>query len=74
MRKGLLRMSMQFRIAERGTGPYRSLAILRWVMVVIFVCFGIQKFTPQSAHGIVQYISHSPFIRWLSVLGVRGEA
>lgn len=74
MRKGLSPMSMQFRIAERGTGPYRSLAILRWVMVVIFVCFGIQKFTPQSAHGIVQYISHSPFIGWLSVLGVRGEA
>ena len=64
----------QFRIAERGAGSYRLLAILRWVMCVIFICFGIQKFTPQSAHGIVQYISHSPLVWWLSVFGTRGEA
>ena len=55
-------------------GSYRFLAILRWVMVLIFVSFGIQKFTPQSAHGIVLYISNSPFISWLSIFGVRGEA
>jgi uncharacterized membrane protein YkgB len=63
-----------FNIAEKGTGSYRLLAILRWVMVVIFVTFGIQKFTPQSAHGIVLYISNSPFVSWLSVFGIRGEA
>ena len=63
-----------FRIAEDGSGSYRMLAILRWVMVLIFVSFGIQKFTPQSAHGIVQYISNSPFVWWLSVFGERGEA
>jgi uncharacterized membrane protein YkgB len=50
------------------------LSILRWVMVVIFVAFGIQKFTPQSAHGIVQYISNSPLVGWLSIFGERGEA
>lgn len=50
------------------------LAILRWVMVVIFVSFGMQKFTLQSAQGIVQFISNSPFISWLSVFGLRGEA
>jgi uncharacterized membrane protein YkgB len=50
------------------------LAVLRWVMVLIFVCFGIQKFTPQSAHGIAQYISHSPLVGWLQVFGLRGEA
>ena len=50
------------------------LAILRWVMVAIFVAFGIQKFTPQSANGIVLYISNSPFVSWLSVFGVRGES
>jgi len=43
-------------------------------MVLIFVCFGIQKFTPQSAHGIAQYIGHSPFVGWLGVFGERGEA
>jgi uncharacterized membrane protein YkgB len=67
-------MKTSFNAAEKGHGSYRLLAPLRWVMVVIFLTFGIQKFTPQSAHGIVQYISNSPFISWLSVFGVRGEA
>src|SRR5262245_3900513 len=43
-------------------------------MVVVFVSFGIQKFTLQSAQGIVQFISNSPFVSWLSLFGVRGEA
>jgi uncharacterized membrane protein YkgB len=43
-------------------------------MVVIFVSFGMQKFTLQSAQGIVQYISNSPFVSWLQVFGLRGEA
>jgi uncharacterized membrane protein YkgB len=67
-------MKLYFNVAEKGVGSYRSLAILRWVMVLIFVAFGIQKFTPQSAHGIVLYISNSPFVSWLSIFGVRGEA
>src|SRR5262249_46428753 len=61
-------------LAENGGGSYRLLAILRWVMVLIFVSFGIKKFTLQSAQGIVQFISNSPFISWLSVFGFRGEA
>ena len=67
-------MSVSFKISERGAGSYRLLAILRWVMVLIFLTFGIQKFTPQSAEGIAQYINNSPFVWWLSVFGVRGEA
>ncbi|MBR0844992.1 DUF417 family protein [Bradyrhizobium liaoningense] len=67
-------MNADFKIAEAGSGSYRSLAILRWVMVVIFVSFGMQKFTPQSAQGIAQFITNSPFISWLSVFGLRGEA
>ena len=67
-------MKEMFNIAESGTGTYRLLAILRWVMVVIFVSFGMQKFTLQSAQGIEQFITNSPFISWLSVLGLRGEA
>lgn len=63
-----------FNIAETGAGSYRPLAILRWVMVIIFVSFGMQKFTPQSAQGIAQFIVNSPFISWLSVFGLRGEA
>ena len=67
-------MKTSLNIAETGAGSYRVLAILRWVMVVIFVSFGMQKFTLQSAQGIVQFISNSPFISWLSVFGLRGEA
>ncbi|MCP1854170.1 MULTISPECIES: DUF417 family protein [Bradyrhizobium] len=67
-------MNLSFNIAEQGEGSYRALAILRWVMVVIFVSFGMQKFTLQSAQGIAQFISNSPFISWLSVFGLRGEA
>ena len=67
-------MKTSFHVAETGHGSYRPLAILRWVMVVIFVSFGMQKFTPQSAEGIVQFISHSPFVSWLQIFGLRGEA
>src|SRR5258705_2015346 len=67
-------MKTSLNIAEKGAGSYRVLAILRWVMVVIFVSFGMQKFTLQSAQGIVQFISNSPFVSWLSVFGLRGEA
>ena len=67
-------MKTSFNVAEKGAGSYRLLAILRWVMVVIFLSFGMQKFTLQSAQGIVQFISNSPFVSWLSIFGVRGEA
>src|SRR6516165_11532796 len=67
-------MKTSFNVAENGGGSYRLLAILRWVMVVIFVSFGVQKFTLQSAQGIVQFISNSPFVSWLSLFGFRGEA
>ena len=67
-------MNTTFNVAEKGAGSYRPLAILRWVMVVVFVTFGIQKFTPESAQGIEAYISNSPFVSWLSVFGLRGEA
>jgi len=67
-------MKLSFNVSEDGGGSYRFLAILRWVMVVIFVSFGMQKFTLQSAQGIVQFISNSPFTSWLSLFGLRGEA
>ena len=56
-------MFQDFSIAEKGAGSYWPLSILRWVMVLVFVSFGIQKFTPQSAEGIAVYISNSPFVR-----------
>lgn len=67
-------MSISFNVAEKGSGSYRPLAILRWVMVVIFISFGMQKFTLQSAQGIAQFITNSPLVSWLSLFGLRGEA
>lgn len=63
-----------FNVAEKGHGSYWLLGILRWVMALIFISFGIQKFTLDSAHSITLYISHSPFVSWLSIFGIRGEA
>jgi uncharacterized membrane protein YkgB len=63
-----------FNVSEKGHGSYWPLGILRWVMVLIFISFGIQKFTPESAHGIAVYISNSPFVSWLSIFGIRGQA
>ena len=63
-----------FNVSEKGHGSYRLLGILRWVMVLIFISFGIQKFTPQSADGIAIYISNSPLVSWLSIFGISGEA
>lgn len=68
------RRTEAFNFAENGGGSYRLLAILRWVMVIVFVSFGMQKFTLQSAEGIAQFIGNSPFISWLSLFGLRGEA
>jgi uncharacterized membrane protein YkgB len=67
-------MPNSFNCSETGRGSYWPLTILRWVMVLIFVSFGIQKFTPQSAHGITLYIANSPLVSWLQIFGVRGEA
>jgi hypothetical protein len=67
-------MIKDFNVSEKGHGSYWLLGILRWVMVLIFISFGIQKFTPQSAQGIALYISNSLFVSWLSVFDIRGEA
>jgi uncharacterized membrane protein YkgB len=67
-------MIKDFNVSEKGHGSYWLLGILRWVMVLIFISFGIQKFTPESAQGISLYILNSPFVSWLSIFGIRGEA
>src|ERR1700739_2343547 len=67
-------MTLHFRVAEKSSGSYRQLALLRWSMVAIFIWFGIQKFTPYAAEAIAPLIANSPFMRWLGVLGGRGDA
>ena len=58
-------MIKDFNVSEKGHGSYWLLGILRWVMVLIFI---------SSAEGIALYISNSPFVSWLSIFGIRGEA
>jgi hypothetical protein len=67
-------MIKDFNVSEKRYGAYWLLGILRWVMVLIFISVGIQRFTPESVHGIALYISNSPFVSWLSIFGIRGEA
>lgn len=67
-------MTLHFQVAELASGSYWPLAILRWSMVAVFIWFAIQKFTPYAAEAIAPLIASSPFVRWLGVFGVRGEA
>ncbi len=67
-------MRIRFQVAEKGDGSYRHLAALRWVMFFIFVWFGTQKFSAYAAEAIQPLIANSPFMHWLGMFGVRGEA
>ena len=42
--------------------------------MAIFIWFAIQKFTPYAAEAIAPLIANSPFMSWLGVFGVRGQA
>ncbi|MGY2491335.1 DUF417 family protein [Cupriavidus sp. CP313] len=67
-------MKFQLQVAERNESGNWHLALIRWAMVAIFIWFGIQKFTSYAADAIAPLISHSPFMSWLTVFGVIGEA
>ncbi|MGB8103858.1 MAG: DUF417 family protein [Pseudolabrys sp.] len=67
-------MTVHFQVAEMASGFYWHLAFLRWSLVAIFIWFAIQKFTPYAAEAIAPLIANSPFMSWLGVFGVRGQA
>jgi len=67
-------MTVHFQVAEMASGSYWHLAFLRWSLVAIFIWFAIQKFTPYAAEAIAPLIANSPFMSWLGVFGVRGQA
>lgn len=48
--------------------------LLRLSMIVIFVWFGLQKFTTYEAEGIASLVSNSPLTSWLNVLGTQGAS
>lgn len=64
-----------FFVAEKRTGPYRDLWLLRWSLVVVFFWFGGMKFTEYEAIGIAPFIENSPIMSWLHLLfGVQGAS
>ena len=63
-----------FQIAEKSTGKFTHLALLRWTLVVIFLWFGCEKFTSYAANGIAPLIQHSPLVSWLGVFGIDGQS
>lgn len=56
--------------------PFERLAgqLLRLSMVLIFLWFGLQKFTAYEAMGIAPLVSNSPLTSWLNVLGTQGAS
>jgi len=57
-------MIKDFNVSEKGHGSYWLLGILRWVMVLIFISFGIQKFTPpvRRRHCIIHFQQSVRFV------------
>ncbi len=51
-----------------------GLVLLRLAVIVIFLVFGLQKFTLVEAQGIAPLVSHSPLTSWLGILGVQGQS
>lgn len=64
-----------FYIAENTDGSRRALALLRWVLALVFLWFGGMKFTSYEAHGIAPLIEHSPIMSWMHVaFGIQGAS
>lgn len=50
-------------------------ALLRWSLVVVFLWFGMMKFTSYEAAGIAPFIANSPLMSWLhDGFGVNGAS
>ena len=67
--------SFSFYIAERTEGSRASFGLLRWALVVIFLWFGVSKFTGHKLGQFTQWVAHSPIISWLpDLFGVEGAS
>ena len=61
--------------AELAAESRTAIAALRWALVVIFLWFGLMKFTGYEAMGIAPLVSHNPLTSWLiPAFGVRGTS
>lgn len=62
-------------IAEKTYGSRRHLALLRWALVIIFLWFGLMKFTEYEAMGIAPLMNNSPIMSWIEAsFGVSGAS
>jgi reactive chlorine resistance protein C len=65
----------QLQIAEGAADSRTAIAALRWALVVIFLWFGVMKFTGYEAMGIAPLVSHNPLTSWLiPAFGVQGTS
>jgi len=67
-------VSIERTISSSTVFEQRAAQGLQLALVVIFLVFGLQKFTAAEAMGIEPLVSHSPLTSWLLVLGVRGAS
>lgn len=68
-------MFSNLNIAEKTSGSRGSLALLRWSLVVIFLWFGLMKFTGYEAMGIAPLMKNSPIMSWIpAAFGVQGAS
>lgn len=51
-----------------------AIQLLRFTLVVIFLVFGIQKFTLVEAEGIAPFVTNSPLTFWLNKIGTQGAS
>jgi len=67
--------STRCQIAEKSAGSFKSLALLRGALIIIFLWFGGMKFTAYEAGGIAPFIANSPIMSWLHALfGIQGAS
>ena len=67
--------TFSFSIAERTEGSRASLGLLRWALVVIFLWFGVSKFTGHKLSQFTQWVAHSPIMSWLpDLFGIEGAS
>lgn len=70
-----LSYNFDFCVAEKNTGIFNHLFIIRYSLVIIFFWFGGMKFTHYEALGISIFIENSPLISWLhTIFGIQGAS
>lgn len=51
-----------------------AVTLLRLALVLVFVTFGLHKFTTYEAAGISPFVTNSPLTEWLTRFGTQGAS